>query len=154
MSLCIEFAQFRDPPAPQPPTIEGPYWPLVQITARPTVRQIRDRAAEYFGIRKEDITGPCRTRNLVRPRQIAMYLSRKMTGRSFPEIGRAFGDRDHTTVMHAMRQIERLVGGGCDDTVVAVRELERDCAPRVQFNPYVAPVWPDVIGAPLQGGTP
>jgi chromosomal replication initiator protein len=51
-----------------------------------------------------------RTANVVRPRQIAMYLAKTLTLRSLPEIGRRFGGRDHTTVLHAVRKIETLVG--------------------------------------------
>jgi chromosomal replication initiator protein len=51
-----------------------------------------------------------RTANVVRPRQVAMYLAKSLTLRSLPEIGRRFGGRDHTTVLHAVRKIEGLVG--------------------------------------------
>ena len=57
-----------------------------------------------------------RTANVVRPRQIAMYLAKTLTLRSLPEIGRRFGGRDHTTVLHAVRKIEGLVG---NDAVLA-----------------------------------
>jgi chromosomal replication initiator protein len=61
--------------------------------------------------------GSCgRTANVVRPRQIAMYLAKTLTLRSLPEIGRRFGGRDHTTVLHAVRKIENLVG---NDTTTA-----------------------------------
>ncbi len=50
-----------------------------------------------------------RTRVIVKPRQVAMYLSKTMTPRSFPEIGRRFGGRDHTTVLHAVRKIEEMI---------------------------------------------
>jgi chromosomal replication initiator protein len=52
-----------------------------------------------------------RTRVIVKPRQIAMYLAKTLTPRSFPEIGRRFGGRDHTTVLHAVRKIEELISG-------------------------------------------
>ena len=61
-----------------------------------------------------------RTANVVRPRQIAMYLAKTLTLRSLPEIGRRFGGRDHTTVLHAVRKIESLVG---NDNVLA-EEIE------------------------------
>jgi chromosomal replication initiator protein len=57
-----------------------------------------------------------RTANVVRPRQVAMYLAKPLTLRSLPEIGRRFGGRDHTTVLHAVRKIEGLVG---DDAMLA-----------------------------------
>jgi chromosomal replication initiator protein len=52
--------------------------------------------------------GPKRVRTIARPRQVAMYLSKQLTTRSLPEIGRRFGGRDHTTVMHGVRRIEEL----------------------------------------------
>jgi chromosomal replication initiator protein len=55
--------------------------------------------------------GPKRVRTIARPRQIAMYLSKTMTTRSLPEIGRRFGGRDHTTIMHGIRKIEELMAG-------------------------------------------
>ena len=58
--------------------------------------------------RREDFHSPQRARRVARPRQVAMYLSRKLTTRSLPEIGRRFGGRDHTTVLHACRRIEAL----------------------------------------------
>ena len=72
-----------------------------------TVRAIIDVASELFNIPLEQIIGGSRRRNLVDARQIAMYVTRNMTDLSYPEIGRAFGDRDHTTVIHAVRKIER-----------------------------------------------
>ncbi len=71
-----------------------------------TVTTILDAAAELFAIPLEQIIGTSRRRNLVDARQVAMYVTRHMTDLSFPEIGRAFGDRDHTTVIHAVRKIE------------------------------------------------
>ena len=58
-----------------------------------------------------DLLSSRRTANVVRPRQIAMYLAKMLTPRSLPEIGRRFGGRDHTTVLHAVRKIEALVDG-------------------------------------------
>ena len=57
-----------------------------------------------------DLLSSRRTANVVRPRQVAMYLAKTLTLRSLPEIGRRFGGRDHTTVLHAVRKIENLVG--------------------------------------------
>jgi chromosomal replication initiator protein len=68
-----------------------------------------------------------RTANVVRPRQVAMYLSKVMTPRSLPEIGRRFGGRDHTTVLHAVRKIEGLVGNDtmlADEIEVLKRQLQ------------------------------
>ncbi len=73
-----------------------------------TIEEIQRKVSEHYNIRFSDLIGPRRMRNLARPRQIAMYLAKKLTSRSLPEIGRRFGGRDHTTVMHGVRKIEEL----------------------------------------------
>lgn len=73
-----------------------------------TVENIQKTVAEYFRIRVSDLTSKRRYRSIVRPRQLAMALARELTNRSFPEIGAAFGDRDHTTVLHACRKVDEL----------------------------------------------
>jgi chromosomal replication initiator protein len=73
-----------------------------------SVEEIQRRVAEHYNIRLSDMIGPKRTRTLARPRQVAMYLCKQLTRRSLPEIGRRFGGRDHTTVMHGVRKIEEL----------------------------------------------
>jgi len=73
-----------------------------------TVEEIQRKVSEHFNIRLSDMIGPKRLRSFARPRQIAMYLSKQLTSRSLPEIGRRFGGRDHTTVMHGVRRIEEL----------------------------------------------
>ncbi|MEM6637781.1 MAG: chromosomal replication initiator protein DnaA [Pseudomonadota bacterium] len=73
-----------------------------------TIEEIQRRVSEHYNIRLSDIIGPKRVRTIARPRQIAMYLSKQLTSRSLPEIGRRFGGRDHTTVMHGVRKIEEL----------------------------------------------
>ena len=73
-----------------------------------TVEEIQRKVAEHYNIRLSDLVGPKRVRTLARPRQIAMYLAKQMTSRSLPEIGRRFGGRDHTTIMHGVRKIEEL----------------------------------------------
>jgi chromosomal replication initiator protein len=65
--------------------------------------------ADYYNIRLSDLIGPKRPRNIARPRQVAMFLSKQLTTRSLPEIGRRFGGRDHTTIMHGVRKIEELM---------------------------------------------
>jgi len=74
-----------------------------------TVEEIQRKVSEHYNIRLSDMIGPKRVRNYARPRQIAMYLAKQMTSRSLPEIGRRFGGRDHTTVMHGVRRIEELM---------------------------------------------
>ncbi|HRO13838.1 MAG TPA: chromosomal replication initiator protein DnaA [Paracoccus sp. (in: a-proteobacteria)] len=73
-----------------------------------SVEEIQRKVAEHYNIRLSDLVGPKRVRTLARPRQIAMYLAKQMTSRSLPEIGRRFGGRDHTTIMHGIRKIEEL----------------------------------------------
>jgi chromosomal replication initiator protein len=73
-----------------------------------TVEEIQRRVAEHYNIRLSDMIGPKRLRTYARPRQVAMYLCKQLTSRSLPEIGRRFGGRDHTTVMHGVRRIEEL----------------------------------------------
>lgn len=73
-----------------------------------TVEEIQRRVSEHYNIRLSEMIGPKRVRNYARPRQVAMYLAKQMTSRSLPEIGRRFGGRDHTTVMHGIRRIEEL----------------------------------------------
>jgi chromosomal replication initiator protein len=75
---------------------------------RVTIEDIQRRVADYFNLRLSDMLAKRRALSVVRPRQVAMYLAKQLTSRSFPEIGRKFGGRDHTTVMHAVRRIEEL----------------------------------------------
>jgi len=75
---------------------------------RVTIDEIQRRVAEHFNLRLSEMTSERRARAVARPRQIAMYLAKQLTTRSLPEIGRKFGGRDHTTVMHAVRKIEEL----------------------------------------------
>ena len=73
-----------------------------------TIEEIQKKVAEHFNIRLTDMHSPRRSRSVARPRQIAMYLAKSITSRSLPEIGRKFGGRDHTTVMHAVKKVEEL----------------------------------------------
>jgi chromosomal replication initiator protein len=75
---------------------------------RVTIEEIQKRVAEHFNIRVTDMHSARRARAVARPRQVAMYLAKQLTSRSLPEIGRKFGGRDHTTVMHAVRKVEEL----------------------------------------------
>ena len=74
-----------------------------------SIEEIQRKVAEHYNIRLSDMIGPKRLRNIARPRQVAMYLSKQLTPRSLPEIGRRFGGRDHTTIMHGVRKIEELM---------------------------------------------
>jgi chromosomal replication initiator protein len=74
-----------------------------------TIEEIQRRVAEHYNVRLSDMIGPKRVRTIARPRQIAMFLAKQLTPRSLPEIGRRFGGRDHTTIMHGVRRIEELM---------------------------------------------
>jgi chromosomal replication initiator protein len=75
---------------------------------RVTIDEIQKKVAEHYNIRIADMHSARRARAVARPRQIAMYLAKQLTPRSLPEIGRKFGGRDHTTVIHAVRKVEEL----------------------------------------------
>lgn len=89
-------------------------------TKRVRIEDIQKIVARQFNVSKNDLLSNRRTRVIVRPRQIAMYLAKVMTPRSLPEIGRRFGGRDHTTVLHAVRKIESMTS---DDQKLA-HEIE------------------------------
>lgn len=92
-----------------------------------TVEEIQRKVSDYYNIRLSDIIGPKRLRSYARPRQVAMYLCKQLTSRSLPEIGRRFGGRDHTTVMHGVRRIEELKqtdGQIAEDVEMLRRALE------------------------------
>jgi chromosomal replication initiator protein len=74
-----------------------------------TIEEIQRRVAEHYNMRLTDMSSPRRARAVARPRQIAMYLAKQLTSRSLPEIGRKFGNRDHTTVMHACAKVGELM---------------------------------------------
>ena len=77
---------------------------------RVTIEEIQKQVASHFNVRISDMHSARRARSVARPRQVAMYLAKQLTSRSLPEIGRKFGRRDHTTVMHAVRKVEELRG--------------------------------------------
>lgn len=87
------------------------------------VTRIQHAVCAFYQISKLDITSARREAKIVRPRQVAMYLSRIMTTRTFPDIGRFFGGRDHTTVIHAVRKITSLIESDKDfsDQIEAVK---------------------------------
>jgi chromosomal replication initiator protein len=92
-----------------------------------TIEEIQRRVAEHYNVRLSDLIGPKRVRTIARPRQIAMYLAKQLTPRSLPEIGRRFGGRDHTTIMHGVRRIEELMTTDsqmADDLQLLRRQLE------------------------------
>jgi chromosomal replication initiator protein len=92
-----------------------------RVTAGKTsIEDIQRKTAEYYKLEVKDFHSPQRARRVARPRQVAMYLARQLTSRSLPEIGRRFGGRDHTTVLHACRRIEEL----CSEDPVFRQEVD------------------------------
>ncbi len=81
---------------------------------RVTIEEIQKRVAEHWNIRLSDMSSARRARAVARPRQVAMYLAKQLTSRSLPEIGRKFGNRDHTTVMHAVKVVAELIETDAD----------------------------------------
>ena len=75
---------------------------------RLTIEEIQKRICEYYSVKLVDLNSSKRSQNLARPRQMAMYLAKNLTSKSLPEIGRKFGGRDHTTVLHAIRKVDEL----------------------------------------------
>lgn len=93
---------------------------------RISIDDIQRKVAEHYNIRIADMHSARRARLIARPRQVAMYLAKQLTARSLPEIGRKFGGRDHTTVMHAVRKVEELCGsdtGFAEDVELLKRML-------------------------------
>ena len=77
-----------------------------------SIEVIQGEVCRYYGVTLGEMVGDKRTRRIVRPRQVAMYLSRELTDASLPAIGRSFGDRDHTTVMYAVQKVARQLSEG------------------------------------------
>ncbi len=73
-----------------------------------TVEEIMRKVADHYNLRMSDLLSPRRARAIARPRQVAMFLSKTLTSKSLPDIGRRFGGRDHTTVIHAVKKVEEL----------------------------------------------
>lgn len=90
---------------------------------RVTIEEIQKQVAAHFNIRGSDMHSARRARSVARPRQVAMYLAKQLTSRSLPEIGRKFGGRDHTTVMHAVKKVDEL--RECDSSFAEDVELLR-----------------------------
>ncbi len=92
-----------------------------------TIEDIKEKVADYFNIRISDMHSARRSRNVARPRQIAMHLSKQLTAHSLPEIGRKFGGKDHTTVMHAIKKIDELCSTNkeiADDVQLLTRTIQ------------------------------
>ena len=83
---------------------------MVARESRPVkIEWIQKIVSQVYKVSRQDLVSERRTQAVVRPRQIAMYLCKTMTPRSLPDIGKRFGNRDHTTVLHAIRKIESLI---------------------------------------------
>ena len=94
---------------------------------RVTIEEIQKRVSDYYNIRVAEMSSARRAQMVARPRQVAMYLAKQLTSRSLPEIGRKFGNRDHTTVMHAIKKIDQLSKadpGFAEDVELLRRMLE------------------------------
>ncbi len=92
-----------------------------------TIEEIQKRVAEHYNIKISEMHSARRSRAIARPRQVAMYLAKQLTARSLPDIGRKFGGRDHTTVMHAIKKVEelrQLDSGFAEDVDLLRRMLE------------------------------
>ncbi|WP_226576499.1 helix-turn-helix domain-containing protein [Acuticoccus sediminis] len=81
---------------------------FANMAKKPKIEDIQRVVCQHYGISRGDLVSERRTKAIVRPRQVAMYLCKMLTPRSLPEIGRRFGNRDHTTVLHAVRKIGEL----------------------------------------------
>lgn len=93
-----------------------------------TISEIQRQVVDYYNLRLSELLSARRSQNIARPRQVAMYLSKQLTSRSLPEIGRKFGGRDHTTVMHAVRKVEdlRRMDSVLDEDLKRIRRI-LDC---------------------------
>lgn len=94
---------------------------------RLTVEEIQRKVAEYFNIKMSDMVTNRRMQNIARPRQVAMYLAKQLTSKSLPEIGRKFGGRDHTTILHAVKKVQELASDDFDfanDVEILKRSLQ------------------------------
>lgn len=122
-----------EPPAEPPPVDPAPVSEPTAAPAAteiawspPMVEQIKRAVCLRYGLSRIDLVSQRRTADIVRPRQIAMYLAKTITLNSYPEIGQRFGGRDHTTILHACRKIERLIAAGDDALRAEVEALRRE----------------------------
>lgn len=115
--------------ASRPHSMQPPATPR-RIERRVMIDDIQQAVARHFDLTIMALKGERRTIAIARPRQIGMYLAQRLTGRSLPEIGRKFGNRDHTTVLHAVRRITGLRDSD-PEIDIAVRALMRRLKRRV-----------------------
>lgn len=111
------------------PIPKGPWFSIVKMDEvkreYPSIQEIQAACAKHYGVTRHDITSKRRTANIVMPRMVGVYLAKTMTPRSYPEIGRMFGGRDHTTAIHAFRKIEFLLktDGDLAEAVASIKEV-------------------------------
>lgn len=114
----------------EPMIVHGGCPNLIQVAPKSglTIVDIQRAVSTYFGLPFDEMKSARRARDVARPRQIAMFLAKEFTPRSLPEIGRRFGGRDHTTVIHAIRRIKELIETNADlasDVTKLRGEIER-----------------------------
>lgn len=110
LNRIVAHATLVDQPVSMEMTQEVLHDLLRSYDRRVTIEDIQKKVSGHFNIKVSDMHSARRSRTVARPRQIAMYLAKKLTSKSLPEIGRKFGGKDHTTVMHAVKRIEELMG--------------------------------------------
>jgi hypothetical protein len=120
------------PPPPEPPLPPAPSMVLAEVVTeieegprKPTIKEIRKCVSKHFNVSMNDLESSRRIAKIVLPRQIGFYLARRLTTQSLPEIGRRFGGKDHTTVLHGSRVIERKISEDpkLAETVAALEAL-------------------------------
>lgn len=119
------------PSEPDPPPARPKYFPWFSITEelgprKILISQIQRSVAAHFGIKVTDLISARRTRDLIIPRHIAIYLAKEMTPRSLPAIGRAFGGRDHTTALNAIRNTRARLELGDPEVTAAVAAVRAE----------------------------
>ncbi len=127
LNRLVAHANLFDRPLTMETTQEVLHDVLKSFDRRVTIQEIQKKVAEHWNIRVTEMSSVRRSRNIARPRQVAMYLAKQLTSKSLPEIGRHFGDRDHTTVMHAVARVTELISKDAafaDDVELLRRMLE------------------------------
>ena len=127
---------WHDSPVPAQPLLPDWWTPEVPLPRFPSISSIQRAVCAAFEIRMVELVSERRFKEWVLPRQVAMYLCKVMSPRSLPDIGRRFGGRDHTTVLHAVRKIEALIQTDPDiaATIAEIRsrfEVNQDAAGEV-----------------------
>lgn len=124
--LCVHAASLREQPCVN--LAANVLQDAFRFQSQVSIAEIQKRVAEHFHIPQREMTSARRGRDVARPRQVAMYLAKQLTPKSMPAIGRRFGGRDHTTVIHAVKQITTLCGIDAEldaDVRYLKRELSR-----------------------------